>query len=180
MIPIPAIPVIETERLLLRPLKESDVNEIFQLRSDETINKYIDRAPAESTDDALAFIHKIQAFSNNRQTLYWAITIKGSEQLAGTIVFWNFNHEERKAELGYELLPRHQGKKYMQEALKKVINLGFHQLHLSAIEAWTHPENRSSIGVIEKLGFTRDLEAEKIKPPESKEIIYSLSATAHS
>jgi ribosomal-protein-alanine N-acetyltransferase len=112
--------------------------------------------------------------------LYWVITIKGSDQPAGTIAFWNFNHEERKGELGYELLLKHQGKGYMQEALKKIIDLGFHQLHLSAIEAWTHPENRSSIGVIEKLGFKRDHEAEQAKPPESKEIIYALSAAAYS
>jgi len=45
-------PLITTERLLLRQVEKSDVNEIFFLRSNENVMKYIDRPPAKSLDDA--------------------------------------------------------------------------------------------------------------------------------
>ena len=49
-------PILTTERLTLRQLLESDVQEIFLLRSDKTINKFLDRKPSETLEDALNFI----------------------------------------------------------------------------------------------------------------------------
>ena len=45
-------PGITTDRLLLRAVSKSDVKEIFFLRSDEIVMKYIDKTPAETLDDA--------------------------------------------------------------------------------------------------------------------------------
>ena len=180
MINIPASPLLETERLRLRPLKEDDAEDIFILRSDAEINKYIDRPKAVTVEDAYAFIKKIQALTEKRESLYWAITLHSSDELVGTVCLWNFDHDQAKAELGYELLPGHHGKGYMREALQKILAFAFTDLRLTSIEAWTHPGNASSITVIEKLGFTRDHEAEKTKPPEAKEVIYSLNAANYS
>src|SRR5687767_3727589 len=113
MIYIPEVPVLKTERLMLRPLKENDVNEIFLLRSDDIINKYVDRPKAQSPEDAFAFIKKIHGLTADSQSLYWAITLNGSDELIGTIALWNFDHEQSKAELGYEMLTQHQRKGYM-------------------------------------------------------------------
>ena len=45
-------PVLKTERLTLRKLASTDDNEIFALRSNENVNKYLDRKPSKSIDDA--------------------------------------------------------------------------------------------------------------------------------
>ncbi|MEJ7679888.1 MAG: hypothetical protein WKG06_18925 [Segetibacter sp.] len=52
-------PVITTDRLVLRQVNKSDVNEIFILRSDQRVLKFLDRAPAKSTEEAFTFIEKI-------------------------------------------------------------------------------------------------------------------------
>ena len=167
-------PTLQTERLLLRPLKKEDARNIFLLRSDEFINQYIDRPRATSIEDAKAFIEKIGGLTAEQNAFYRAITLKENDDLIGTVTLWNVNDALNKAEIGYELLPSFQGKGYMQEALKAVIDLAFNELNLSSIEGWTHPHNISSYKLLEKLGFTRDLDAEKTKPDEAKEIIYSL------
>jgi ribosomal-protein-alanine N-acetyltransferase len=41
----------------------------------------------------------------------------------------------------------------MQEALSAVIDYGFQQMHLNAIEAYTHPQNVKSIKLLEKNNF---------------------------
>uniref|UniRef100_UPI003298BD4E GNAT family N-acetyltransferase n=1 Tax=Salmonella enterica TaxID=28901 RepID=UPI003298BD4E len=74
----------------------------------------------------------------------------------------------------------HQGKGIMNEAINKVLRFAFADLQMAAIEAWTHPENKKSSSVLEKLGFKRDKEAEKIKPADAVEDIYSLKATGYS
>lgn len=165
---------LQTERLLLRPLRDSDAGSIFLLRSDENINQYIDRPRATSIEDAKAFIEKILRLSAAQKNFYRAITLKENGEVIGTITLWNFNEHGSKAEIGYELLPSFQGKGYMQEALAAVIDLAFNELNLTSVEGWTHPDNVSSYKLLEKLGFTRDYEAERSKPAEAKETIYSL------
>lgn len=171
---------VETERLRLRPMKAEDAEQVFILRSDETINKYVNRPRATSIDDARSFIDKIAQLSESNETFYRAITLKEDDQLIGTITLWNFNADAKKAEIGYELLPQYHGKGYMLEAVKKVIDLAFTQFDLLCVEGWTHPGNNNSNRLLEKLGFKRDHKAEQTKPADAKEIIYSLKAGDHS
>ncbi len=51
-------PIIKTERLLLRQVNNDDVNEIFVLRSDERVMRYLDKSPAQSLDEAYEFLKK--------------------------------------------------------------------------------------------------------------------------
>ena len=172
--------IILTNRLVLRPLKAGDAGAIFVLRSDENINRYVDRPKAKSIEDAVAFIEMIARHSSENNTLYRAITLKDNDELIGTITLWNFDKENNKAEIGYELLSRYQGNGYMHEAVKAMLDIAFGSLQLSCVEGWTHPVNRQSNKLLEKFGFTRDHEAEKTKPEDANEIIYSLKAADHS
>ncbi|MBK7227389.1 MAG: GNAT family N-acetyltransferase, partial [Ignavibacteriales bacterium] len=82
------------------------------------------------------------------------------QRLIGSICLWNLSREENKAEIGYELLPDFQGKGIAQEAMLAVLDCGFNIMLLNKIEAYTHKENSSSIKLLEKFTFVRDLDAE--------------------
>ena len=58
-------PTLTTERLILRRMNITDQNEIFFLRSDESVLKFIDIPKAETVDDAIKFIEKINNTLNN-------------------------------------------------------------------------------------------------------------------
>ena len=59
-------PILKTERLTLRQLISSDDKEIFALRSNDNVNKYLDRKPSKSIADAKKFIQTIfYYFFNN-------------------------------------------------------------------------------------------------------------------
>src|SRR6185437_15822575 len=122
-------PTLATERLILRQLFESDVEEIFLLRSDPIINKYLDRQPSKTLEDSLAFIKNIR----NNEVLYWAITLASREKLIGTICLFDISEELKKAEIGYELLSDYQGQGIMSEATKKIIDYAYHALGLKTI-----------------------------------------------
>ncbi|MBK7500455.1 MAG: GNAT family N-acetyltransferase [Ignavibacteriales bacterium] len=153
-------PVLKTERLVLRKLSLDDAEEIFFLRSDEKVNKYLDRPRATSIEDAHNFINKTNHAIENNECIDWAITFKDDSGLIGSICLWNLNEEENKAEVGYELLPDFQGKGIAQEALSAVITFGFEVMKLKTIEAYTHKENLKSTKLLEKFNFKRDLAAE--------------------
>ena len=118
-------PILTTERLILRQLEIQDEQEIFFLRSDERVNKWLVAPIAQNVDEARIFINKINCGINNNEWAYWAITLKNNNKLIGTICFWNISIEENKAEIGYVLHPHFQGKGIMQEAIHKVIEYGF-------------------------------------------------------
>ncbi|HTB07239.1 MAG TPA: GNAT family N-acetyltransferase [Bacteroidia bacterium] len=153
-------PTLETERLVLRQLDASDENEIFRLRSDEKVNEFLDRPKANTLDDAKRFIEKIAKGINNNENLYWAITLKNEKKLIGTICLWSFSLEKNSAEIGYELLPDFQGKGFMHEAIKAVVEYGFKTMKLDAIDAFTHPRNIKSIKIAERNGFVYEKETD--------------------
>src|SRR3954470_5580728 len=97
-------PILTTERLTLRQLVINDEQEIFTLRSDSEINKYLDRQLCNTIDDARNFINMINENINKSDSLYWAITLRDQNVLIGTICLFNFSDENDKCEIGYELL----------------------------------------------------------------------------
>ena len=148
-------PILRTGKLTLRQLVSSDDNEIFALRSNENVNKYLDRKPSKSIDDAKTFIQTINENIQSNNSIYWAITLNGINKLIGTICLFDFSTDNSKAEIGYELLPEFQGKGIMQEAISKVIDFGIQHIGLNSIEAYTHSENQSSTRLLEKFNFKK-------------------------
>ncbi|MFL9485285.1 GNAT family N-acetyltransferase [Chitinophagaceae bacterium LWZ2-11] len=146
-------PVLTTERLVLRHLTNEDALPIHSLRSNEEVNKYLDRAPSTDIADALAFIRNIGKYINSQASVYWAITLKNDNTLIGTVCFWNFDLENETIELGYELLPAFQGKGIMAEAVRKVILYGFNEMKAATITASPSADNAASKILLEKAGF---------------------------
>ncbi|MGO4773013.1 GNAT family N-acetyltransferase [Flavobacterium sp. W22_SRS_FK3] len=146
------LPLLMTERLTLRQISQNDAGEIFQLRSNPEINKFLDRQPSKIIEDALIFIKSIIE-NENDDFFYWAITKTGEEKLIGTICLFGFLDDLKKCEIGYELLTEYQGKGFMIEAVKKIIQYGTATLELETIDAVIHKNNQNSIGLLQKLGF---------------------------
>ena len=146
-------PILKTERLTLRQLTVNDEKEIFTLRSDVEINKYLDRQVSNTIDDARNFIKKVNENINKNDSLYWAITLSDKNVLIGTICLFSFSDETDKCEIGYELLTNFQGQGIMTEALEKVIDFAFNTIKVQKIEAFFHIDNQSSIKLLEKFSF---------------------------
>jgi len=172
-------PLFITDRLILRKLEMDDAGELLKLRSDESVNKYLDRPKTTTFNEAIEFINKIETGISKNESFYWAISLKDDSKLIGTICLWNLDKENSRAEVGYELLPRCQGKGLMQEALLKIIEYGFKTQGFKTIVAYPNAGNAKSIRILGKNNFRRDkaLENEYFKKEGfGNEIIYSLSS----
>ena len=157
-------PVLKTERLTLRQLVNNDDQEIFTLRSDSEINKYLDRQTANTIDDARNFISKVNENIDKNDGLYWAITLSDKNILVGTICLFSFSDENDNCEIGYELLTNFQGQGIMKEAVEKVIDYAFNTINVQKIEACFHRDNQRSIKLLEKFSFRNSHEADKTNP----------------
>ena len=145
---------LETERLQLKEINESYVEDILKIRSNEITNQFVQRNSPKNNYDALQFILTIKERTQNNQTVYWGISLKDQPNLIGTICLWNFSEDRTVAEVGYELLPDYHRQGIMSEALKAVLNAAFNELHFQEILAMTNKHNENSKGLLVKHGFT--------------------------
>lgn len=157
-------PILTTERLTLRQLSNDDGENIFALRSDTEINKYLDRQASKTIEDARGFINKITENVQKNVSIYWAITLTNSKIFVGTICLFDFSNENNKCEIGYELLTTFQGQGIMKEAAEKVIAYAFQTMQLQKIEAFTHNGNQNSTKLLEKFNFKKSIKADKENP----------------
>ncbi|MBN2835182.1 MAG: GNAT family N-acetyltransferase [Candidatus Delongbacteria bacterium] len=149
-------PVIESERLFLRKIVELDSEAILFLRSDKTVNKYID-TPEEkkikNLSDAIKWVKKVDKYIEKNEGIIWGITLKNDPRVIGTIGIGNFSDNNKTAEVGCDLVPEFHRKGIMSETLLKIIDFCFKELKLDKIEALTHTKNKSAIKLCEKTGF---------------------------
>lgn len=149
-------PELKTKRLLLRQITVKDVEEIFFLRSDPAILKYVDKAPAASREEAKDYIKRINTLIQGNESILWGITVTPEDPIIGTVCFWNVEKENDRAETGFVLHTSFQGKGIMKEALSAVLQYGFDIMKLHSVFANVNPLNESSINLLNSLGFQKE------------------------
>jgi [ribosomal protein S5]-alanine N-acetyltransferase len=147
---------LTTERLQLRPLVPEDAPDVFAIRSNKDLLRYVNRPLCTSLEDAALFITRIDNSIIENLSAYWGVALHPSKKIIGAICLWQFEHENYRAEIGYEIIPSLQGKGLMQEAVNAVVQYGFNMLHLHSITAQLHPGNNASIRLLEKTGFQKE------------------------
>ncbi|AZA99380.1 N-acetyltransferase [Chryseobacterium joostei] len=149
-------PELETDRLKLRRADVNDINELFAMRSDPDMMKYIPRPLATDLEEASTHLKIMDEKITSNEMINWAITLKDDPKMIGTIGYYHIKPEHYRAEIGYMLLPDYQGKGYVTEAITKVVNYAFTTMNLHSIEAVIDPENVASAKVLEKCNFIKE------------------------
>lgn len=143
--------MIETERLLLRPVMEKDTEDIYEYSKSENVGPNAGWKPHESIEETrqimdLVFVGKEGVF---------AIVLKETGKLIGTIgLIADPKREYSRAKmLGYALGDAYWGHGYMTEAARALVHYGMDTLQLQLISAYCYPFNERSKKVLTKLGF---------------------------
>lgn len=147
--------ILQNDRLILRPLLIKDATAISGIRSDERVNKYINRASQLSEFGAKEFILKIQKGYEIQQWFYWAIYLKSEQQIVGTICLFHIDEIENTAELGYELSSHYHRRGIIKEAIQEVLKFA-KSISISKLYAYTNPDNIASVKLLEMFQFSID------------------------
>ena len=144
---------LKTLNLDLLPIELNNLDDLFKLRSNKEVVKFVEKKADKTKKETKLFIQKIIVGVKKNETFYWGIHLKNKQNLVGTICLWSFNADKSTAEIGYELHPDFQQKGYMLEASKSIIQYGFEILGLKTISAYTNKLNESSLMLLKKLQF---------------------------
>lgn len=147
---------IETERLVLRALRESDAEAVFKVFGDDAVTRYYDLATFTDIEQARLLIARMNARNANGDALRWGIVLKENDTVIGTGGFNQFARGWFHAGIGYDLAQAFWNQGYMTEALRAMVQYGFEHLRLNRTEALVVPGNNASGRVLEKAGFRRE------------------------
>ena len=151
--------LIETERLILRELRNEDVNGMFELNSSLEVQRYVGNKPIKSLEEASRDIEFIQ----NQYLKNGIGRLAVVEKETGLFIGWGglkliteeMNGFKNFYELGYRFLPKYWGQGFATEVAKASIKYGFEKLKLDSIYAIADVQNIASNHVLQKVGFTK-------------------------
>ena len=150
--------IIETERLILRPLELSDAVGMFEMDANPIVHKYLWNTPTQNIEETITLIENVknQYIFNNIGR--FATILKETNELIGwTGIKFVTDHIENGNtnfyDYGYRLNEKFWNKGYATEATKAWLDYGFNQMKIDKMNAYTHSENGASNHVLQKVGF---------------------------
>ena len=150
------LPVLETERLVLRPYALADAPSVQRMCGDRAIAATTLAIPHPYPDGAAEQWLSTHAESFRQGTeAILAITLKPDGQVVGSIAL-SINKNHQRGELGYMVARECWNQGYCTEAVRALMGYGFSVLGLSRIQAMYFPRNPASGRVLQKLGMTRE------------------------
>jgi RimJ/RimL family protein N-acetyltransferase len=148
--------ILRTERLHLRPLRETDAPTVLKIRSNRAVARYGAMGPWTKLEQAEQRIARDIANMAAGEHLRLGLVPLGQDDIIGSCSLFRFHRESRRAEIGYDMHPDHWHQGYMHEALCALLHHGFSVLELNRVEADVHPDNVASARTLERLGFKRE------------------------
>jgi RimJ/RimL family protein N-acetyltransferase len=152
------VPVLATQRLLLRGWREEDLEPFAALNADPRVMEHFPSTMTREQSDAFVLEHIVPHFAERGFGL-WAVEAPSVAPFTG---FVGLNvptfeaHFTPCVEIGWRLASAFWGKGYATEAARLALAFGFEEAGLDEIVSFTVPANRRSVAVMERLGMGFD------------------------
>ena len=150
------MPPVETERLLLRRVERRDAEDYYRYASDPEVARYV-------LWEAHRSLRETREVIRNMRTQYrlglpgsYAVVLRASGRMIGTIGFNAWHPEADTLELGYSIARDHWGNGYASEALSALIRQCFLVMRVHRVEAMYDVENPASGQVMIRCGMHRE------------------------
>lgn len=159
------IKFFETERLILRKWRHSDLEPYYQINQDPKVIEFL-RGPL-TREECQNFINETNRRIDENGYGLWAVELKENQKLLG---FVGLNSPDFTAhftpcvEVGWRLASQYWGRGYASEAAKLALEIGFKKFNLPEIVSFTVPQNIRSQAVMKKIGMIRDLKGDFLHP----------------
>ena len=148
--------VLRTNRLILRPFNEDDLEDLFEYASVEGVGE---RAGWKHHENIAESTQILEMFTKEKKT--FAVVLKENNKVIGSIGIEKYGREEclseffdyKGREIGFVLSKNYWGQGLMPEALKRVIEYCFNEMDYDFLLCGHFDFNTQSARVQEKLGF---------------------------
>jgi RimJ/RimL family protein N-acetyltransferase len=146
-------PVLHTPRLRLEPLNLGHLDGLLAVNGDAEVMRYIS-GHAETREDALAMIERVQARWAEHGFSWWAFIDNTHGEFIGTGCVQHLGRDAANPlELGWRLRRDRWGQGYASEAARRMAAFAFDDLAAPLLCAVCDPANTASSQVMQRLGM---------------------------
>lgn len=152
------VPVLETDRLVLRPRTTGDIDDFVAMDSDPQVRRFLPPAFRDGFDPAAyrAALPERIAMDHGPGLGHWTLVGRAHpDAFVGTALLIPVEGKGPDVEIGWRLPRAHWGKGFASEAARQVVAHARGTV-LAELVALIHPDNAASIGVAGKLGLAPD------------------------
>jgi ribosomal-protein-alanine N-acetyltransferase len=145
---------IEGERIYLREVRPSDVNEdYYRWMNDPEITRYLE---SRFYPNSMEGLHDYVASKlGDRDNVFLTIMLREDDRHIGNIKLGPINWIHRSADVGILIGEKDcWGKGYATEAIRLVVDYAFRKLNLRKVTAGCYSDHQGSLRAFEKAGFT--------------------------
>lgn len=155
--PTAIVPTLTTERLLLRPWRDADLDPFAALNADPAVMEHF---PAVMTRaETEAGVARVRQVFAEHGFGWWAVEVPDVAPFIGFVGLWVPSFEARFTpcvEVGWRLAKDYWGKGYATEGARECLRFGFEDLALTEIVSFTTTTNLPSQAVMQRLAMTHD------------------------
>ena len=147
----PVLPILHTERLVMRCFDTNDAVDVYAFGHSETVGRMAGFTPHKTLEDSRRMV---QDFISSGEV--WAIVEKRTGHVIGFVSLHkdNSRYTANARKLGYTLAEEFWGQGYATETCRELIRYAFEQLNCQVLSVTHFPFNQKSKRVIRKLGFS--------------------------
>ena len=170
---------IETERLVLRPFEEADLEAVLAMQTSPEVARYLPWGPRTDAEAREALRKKIAAhvIRDEGDAISLAGVLKKTGELVADVVLWLASRAHQQGEIGYIVPPELQGNGYATEATRPLLRVAFEEVGLHRVVGRVEARHAASARVLEKLGMRREahlVENEFVKSEWQSELVYAI------
>lgn len=144
--------ILETPRLCLYEMAETDAADFYELNADPEVMRYTGDKAFETVEEARELVRNYKQYEL-RGYGRWTMIHKQTGEFIGWCGL-RYLEDWQETDIGYRLLRKFWNQGYATEAAQASIDFGFNQLNLNRIIGRAHKDNAASIRVFEKLGLS--------------------------
>ncbi len=170
---------IRTDRLVLRPFRDSDLDVLYAIHSDEGVVRWLYNDPRTRAQVVELLKVKIAGIAVHAPGDWLWAAVESSEtgELVGDVDLLWASDQHRAGELGFIVHPAHQGQGYATEAARPLLDWAFGDFGLHRVIGRAEARNVGSARVLEKLGMRSEahlVENEWVKGEWQSEVVYAI------
>lgn len=148
-------PTFDTKRLRVRPWRKSDLAALHALYGDPVNLRYWSVPANARLEDTRKQMRWHTAYKPNWYVM-WALEEKKSKRVIGMVNYHHRFMHQKRVDVGWLILPSHQGKGLTTEAMRPLLHHLFDTLGIHKVEALIVPANKASQALARRLGFRKE------------------------
>jgi RimJ/RimL family protein N-acetyltransferase len=170
---------LETERLVLRPFEEGDLDAFYAMQSDAEVARWLYEEPRTLEETRAHLERKMGGteLSAEDDWLSAAVIERESGQCIGDLSLHWVSEAHKTGEIGFIFHPAYQGRGYATEAARAFLGFGFDGMGFHRMIGRAEARNTPSARVLEKLGMRQEallVENEWVKGEWQSELVYAM------